>query len=107
MGRQQEIVETATTDTKHDAMVRKFSCLEEHYHNLGGYEANAEAARICDALGLPEYVLDQSLKALSGGQRHRVELAQILFVVTEGSGKPATTLPLDGPTNHLDTDSTT
>ncbi|MBC6763749.1 ABC transporter ATP-binding protein [Corynebacterium sp. LK22] len=107
MDRQQEIMETATTDTKRDAAIRKFSRLEERYHDLGGYEANAEAARICDALGLPERVLDQPLKTLSGGQRRRVELAQILFAATEGSGKSATTLLLDEPTNHLDADSIT
>ena len=98
MDRQQEIMETATTDTKRDAAIRKFSRLEERYHDLGGYEANAEAARICDALGLPERILDQPLKTLSGGQRRRVELAQILFAATEGSGKSATTLLLDEPT---------
>ena len=52
-------------------------------------------------------VLDQKLKTLSGGQRRRVELAQILFAATEGSGKSQTTLLLDEPTNHLDADSIT
>ena len=105
MERQQEIMETATTDSKRDAAIRKYSRLEEQYHSLGGYEANAEAARICDALGLPERVLDQQLKTLSGGQRRRVELAQILFAATAGSGRSKTTLLLDEPTNHLDSDS--
>src|SRR5699024_6249671 len=105
MERQQEIMETATTDSKRAAAIRKYSRLEEQYHSLGGYEANAEAARICDALGLPERVLDQQLKTLSGGQRRRVELAQILFAATAGSGRSKTTLLLDEPTNHLDSDS--
>ncbi|HEY4598418.1 ABC-F family ATP-binding cassette domain-containing protein [Corynebacterium sp.] len=105
MERQQEIMETATSDSKRDSAIRKYSRLEEQYHSLGGYEANAEAARICDALGLPERVLDQQLKTLSGGQRRRVELAQILFAATAGSGRSKTTLLLDEPTNHLDSDS--
>ena len=58
-------------------------------------------------MGLPQRVLDQKLKTLSGGQRRRVELAQILFAATEGSGKSQTTLLLDEPTNHLDADSIT
>ena len=106
MDRQQEIMETGT-DARRDAAIRKFSRLEEHYHSLGGYEADAEAARICDALSLPARVLDQPLKTLSGGQRRRVELAQILFAASTGGGKSDTTLLLDEPTNHLDSDSIT
>src|SRR5699024_7246971 len=67
----------------------------------------SEAARICDSLGLPARILDQPLKTLSGGQRRRVELAQILFAASAGAGKSATTLLLDEPTNHLDADSIT
>ncbi|MFC3850843.1 ABC-F family ATP-binding cassette domain-containing protein [Corynebacterium hansenii] len=107
MERQQEIMETTGNDGKRDAAIRKYSRLEERYHDLGGYEADAEAARICDALGLEERVLDQQLKTLSGGQRRRVELAQILFAASAGGGKSATTLLLDEPTNHLDADSIT
>src|SRR5699024_6270695 len=59
MERQQEIMETSESDGKRDAAIRKYSRLEERYHDLGGYEADAEAARICDALGLEERVLDQ------------------------------------------------
>ncbi|MFO6504418.1 ABC-F family ATP-binding cassette domain-containing protein [Corynebacterium freneyi] len=107
MERQQEIMETTDNDGKRDAAIRKYSRLEERYHDLGGYEADAEAARICDALGLKERILDQQLKTLSGGQRRRVELAQILFAASAGAGKSETTLLLDEPTNHLDADSIT
>ncbi|MFV0429827.1 MAG: ABC-F family ATP-binding cassette domain-containing protein [Arachnia sp.] len=64
----------------------------------GGYGAEAEAARIAANLGLPERVLAQPLKTLSGGQRRRIELARILF-------SDAESLLLDEPTNHLDADS--
>ncbi|RIU98527.1 ABC transporter ATP-binding protein, partial [Klebsiella pneumoniae] len=78
MAKQQEIMET-TDGAERDKAIAKFSRLEERYQALGGYEANAEAAQICDNLGLPSRILDQQLKTLSGGQRRRVELAQILF----------------------------
>ncbi|CAB0598965.1 ABC-F family ATP-binding cassette domain-containing protein [Corynebacterium diphtheriae] len=107
MERQQEIMETTEDEKKRDAAIRKYSRLEERYHALGGYEASSEAARICDNLGLPARILDQPLKTLSGGQRRRVELAQILFAASAGSGKSKTTLLLDEPTNHLDADSIT
>jgi ATPase subunit of ABC transporter with duplicated ATPase domains len=81
-----------------DALIRRYGRLEEHFTALGGYAAEAEAERICSNLGLPERVLDQPLRTLSGGQRRRVELARILF-------SDASTLLLDEPTNHLDADS--
>ena len=65
---------------------------------LGGYAAEAEAASIATNLNLPDRILDQPLKTLSGGQRRRIELARILF-------SDARTMILDEPTNHLDADS--
>ncbi|MGH3578398.1 MAG: ATP-binding cassette domain-containing protein, partial [Mycobacterium sp.] len=72
--------------------------LEDRFEALGGYSAEAAAASIASSLGLPERVLGQPLRTLSGGQRRRVELARVLFGGAE-------TLLLDEPTNHLDADS--
>jgi ATPase subunit of ABC transporter with duplicated ATPase domains len=88
--------------------VRRYSNLEDRFSALGGYAAESEAARICANLGLPDRVLSQPLRTLSGGQRRRVELARILFAASDGSGgRSGTTLLLDEPTNHLDADSIT
>jgi ATPase subunit of ABC transporter with duplicated ATPase domains len=81
-----------------DAAMTKYSNLEDRFLALGGYAAEAEAAVIASNLKLPDRILDQPLKTLSGGQRRRIELARILF-----SG--ADTMLLDEPTNHLDADS--
>ncbi|HWG99416.1 MAG TPA: ABC-F family ATP-binding cassette domain-containing protein [Pilimelia sp.] len=85
--------------------IRRYGALEDQFAALGGYAAEAEAARICANLGLPERVLAQPLGTLSGGQRRRIELARILFRDSAATG--GGTLLLDEPTNHLDADSIT
>ncbi len=86
-----------------DRTLRRYGALEDQFAGLGGYAAEAEAARICANLGLPDRVLSQSLGTLSGGQRRRIELARILFRDAAATG--GGTLLLDEPTNHLDADS--
>jgi ATPase subunit of ABC transporter with duplicated ATPase domains len=78
--------------------MKRFGNLTERFEALGGYAAEAEAASIANNLSLPDRILDQPLKTLSGGQRRRIELARILF-------SDAETMILDEPTNHLDADS--
>ncbi|HEY7226456.1 MAG TPA: ABC-F family ATP-binding cassette domain-containing protein [Micromonosporaceae bacterium] len=87
------------------AAVRRYGALEDQFAGLGGYAAEAEAARICANLGLPDRVLAQTIGTLSGGQRRRIELARILFADSQETG--GGTLLLDEPTNHLDADSIT
>jgi ATPase subunit of ABC transporter with duplicated ATPase domains len=88
-----------------ERLIRRYGVLEDQFASLGGYAAEAEAARICANLGLPDRVLAQRIGTLSGGQRRRIELARILFRdATENGGG---TLLLDEPTNHLDADSIT
>ncbi len=80
------------------AAMRRYGTLTERFEALGGYAAEAEAASIAHNLALPDRILDQPLRTLSGGQRRRIELARILF-------SDAGTMILDEPTNHLDADS--
>ena len=77
--------------------VARFTRLEERYRAAGGYSGEAEARRIAAGLGLPDDRLDLPVRALSGGERRRLELTRILF-----SGSDL--LLLDEPTNHLDSD---
>ncbi len=86
-----------------EQLLRRYGQLEDQFAALGGYGAEAEAARICSNLGLPDRVLAQTIGTLSGGQRRRIELARILFADAGENG----TLLLDEPTNHLDSDSIT
>ncbi|ADT99632.1 ABC-F family ATP-binding cassette domain-containing protein [Mycolicibacterium gilvum] len=103
--KQQALMAEVADDAARDKAVRRYGQLEERFAALGGYAAESEAGRICASLGLPDRVLTQPLRTLSGGQRRRVELARILFAASEGGGGDATTLLLDEPTNHLDADS--
>jgi len=107
--KQQALMAEVVDEAARDKAVRRYGQLEEQFAALGGYAAESQAGRICASLGLPERILTQQLRTLSGGQRRRVELARILFAASEGGAgagaNSATTLLLDEPTNHLDADS--
>ncbi|MFI9404766.1 ABC-F family ATP-binding cassette domain-containing protein [Nocardia sp. NPDC052316] len=108
MEKQQALMAEVADEAERDKAVRKYGRLEERFSALGGYVAESDAARICNSLGLPDRVLAQALRTLSGGQRRRIELARILFAASDGSGgRSDTILLLDEPTNHLDADSIT
>ncbi|MCU1437801.1 MAG: family ATP-binding cassette protein [Naasia sp.] len=99
LGMERSGLEMASDDERvATAAMKRYGDLNDRFLALGGYAAEAEAASIASNLNLPDRILDQPLKTLSGGQRRRIELARILF-----SG--ADTMILDEPTNHLDADS--
>ncbi|ARJ05338.1 ABC transporter ATP-binding protein [Humibacter sp. BT305] len=99
LGMQEASLEMASDDPDvSERAMRRYGNLTDRFTALGGYAAEAEAASIASNLSLPDRILDQPLKTLSGGQRRRIELARILF-------SDAETLILDEPTNHLDADS--
>jgi ATPase subunit of ABC transporter with duplicated ATPase domains len=99
IGMQEASLQMADSDADVAARaMRRYANLTERFEALGGYAAEAEAASIAHNLALPDRILDQPLKTLSGGQRRRIELARILF-------SDAGTMILDEPTNHLDADS--
>lgn len=103
--KQQALMAEVADEDERDRAIRRYGQLEERFVALVGYGAESEAGRICASLGLPERVLTQRLRTLSGGQRRRVELARILFAASESGAGNSTTLLLDEPTNHLDADS--
>ncbi|WP_030491555.1 ABC-F family ATP-binding cassette domain-containing protein [Micromonospora chokoriensis] len=102
---QMQEVEARLAGDPSEKLVRRYGALEDQFAALGGYAAEAEAARICANLGLPDRALAQTIGTLSGGQRRRIELARILFRDAGENGGGI--LLLDEPTNHLDADSIT
>ncbi len=73
----------------------RISELEGEFSELDGWNAEPDAAKLLNNVGIPEELLDVGMKQLEGGQKVRVLLAQALF------GNPDILL-LDEPTNHLD-----
>ncbi len=69
--------------------------LEAEFSELGGWEAESEAAKLIKGLGLDQDLLYEIMGALDGKQKVKILLAKALF------GSPDIIL-LDEPTNHLD-----
>lgn len=69
--------------------------LEAEFAELNGWEAESDASKLIQGLGLSESVLDSKMEVLTGNEKVKVLLAQALF------GNPDIIL-LDEPTNHLD-----
>ena len=71
--------------------------LEGEFAEMNGWEAESDASKLIQGLGLSESVLYQQMSELDGNQKVKVLLAMALF------GSPDIIL-LDEPTNHLDLD---
>lgn len=76
----------------------KASELEAEFAELNGWNAEIEASKILQSLGISEELYSKQMTELSGIEKIKVFLAQALF------GTPDI-LILDEPTNHLDIDS--
>ncbi len=81
-----------------DADGDRASELEGEFAELNGWEAESDASKLIQGLGLPESIVYEQMNNLAGNEKVKILLAQALF------GKPDIIL-LDEPTNHLDIDS--
>ena len=78
-----------------DADGLRVSELEGEFAEMNGWNADADAAKLLNDLGIPESRQGLKMKQLEAGEKLRVLLAQALF------GNPDILL-LDEPTNQLD-----
>ena len=83
-------------DEEMNALIEEQGDLQTRIDALGAWELDRKLDIAADALRLPSW--DASVQHLSGGERRRVALCQLLLAAPE-------MLLLDEPTNHLDAES--
>ena len=88
-----QLEQKMATDTSAKVLAQ-YGDLLEQYEVAGGYEIEAKIASISNGLQITK-LLDQPFDALSGGEKIKVMLGQILLQQPD-------ILLLDEPTNHLD-----
>jgi ATP-binding cassette, subfamily F, member 3 len=87
--------ELAKAEESHDGL--KQAELHAALEIIGGYTAQAKAARLMNGLGFTSGQEKNTVNSFSGGWRMRLNLAQALMCRSD-------VLMLDEPTNHLDLD---
>ena len=85
----------ATAEAAHDGL--KQAELHAVLETIGGYTAQAKAAKLMNGLGFKPEQENHPVNSFSGGWRMRLNLAQALMCRSD-------VLMLDEPTNHLDLD---
>ena len=93
---QLETIENKMAEDKESitTLMSRYGELQTYYEENGGYEIDAKIRKVTYGLNI-DHLLDTEWGNLSGGERTKVGLAQMLIKSTD-------LLLLDEPTNHLD-----
>ncbi|WP_405108471.1 ABC-F type ribosomal protection protein [Paenibacillus sp. FSL K6-1217] len=76
-------------------LLKEYGTLQEKFEAAGGYELEASIQRVATGLGIGTEQYDRRFSSLSGGEKTKVGLAELLL-------RRPDILLLDEPTNHLD-----
>jgi ATP-binding cassette subfamily F protein 3 len=85
----------AIAEAEHDAMLSRYSDLQDRFRLGGGYSIELRTATVLQGLGFRTADFERPTETFSGGWQMRIALAKLLL------GRPNLLL-LDEPTNHLD-----
>lgn len=84
------------TGTSLEEVMRKYTHLNASFESIGGYERFVDEQKLIEGFGFDEDFLKRPFYQLSGGEKTRVMLAQLILSNPD-------VLLLDEPSNHLDT----
>ncbi|WP_042200154.1 ribosomal protection-like ABC-F family protein [Paenibacillus camerounensis] len=76
-------------------LLKEYGSLQEKFEAAGGYEIDASIQRVAAGLGIAVSQYERGFASLSGGEKTKVGLAELLL-------RRPDVLLLDEPTNHLD-----
>ncbi|WP_375105115.1 ABC-F family ATP-binding cassette domain-containing protein [Paenibacillus sp. RS8] len=86
---------TGTDETQWNRLLKEYGSLQDKFETAGGYEIESTIQRVATGLGIGTGQYSRLFSSLSGGEKTKVGLAELLL-------RRPDVLLLDEPTNHLD-----
>lgn len=88
-------LDAGTEKAAWNRLLKEYGSLQEKFEAAGGYEIDSSIQRVAAGLGIAASQYNREFASLSGGEKTKVGLAELLL-------RRPDVLLLDEPTNHLD-----